>query len=268
MGDNQKYVLISYASKDKKYLKYAHQFKKNLKSLGIVNYDITYLDIPKDLNYWKDEYKKDKIKKELICLQKPTLILNKLNLYKMPIICVDIDSKLIKKPILPNEYFDNCFIFRKNRKLLSVTNGFHVHNYTENSIRFLKIWEYLCQNPELTYLSDHWRLKISLDLIKQENENNMLKKISYFKKTIILDGINLYNNTYIEGFTRLNDNIKYFDLFNHKIDSSINSIDKSNLSKKKILKKSNPCVPMGFPMGTILPSNKPIKINKIKKPKR
>jgi hypothetical protein len=222
MRNSQNYILISYVSKDRQYLKYARQFKKNLKKINITNYDITYVDKPKDLKYWKDEYTDLKIKKEIVCLQKPTLILNKLKQYQMPVICVDIDSQLKSKPVLPPQYFDNGFIFRKDRKRLSVTNGYHVHNYTEKSIRFLEMWEYLCQNPELTYLSDHHRLKCAIDLI--EDENRILKN-----KTVILDVINLYNNVYIEGLTRVNKNVEYRSInVSRPIKKSIKSTNRRN----------------------------------------
>lgn len=224
MRNAQNYMLISYTSKDKKYLNYARQFKKQLKKLNINNYDITYLDKPTDLNYWTDEYSDLKIKKELICLQKPALIISKLNQYKMPIICVDIDSKLTSKPILPPQHFDNCFIFRKNKKHLSVTNGFHIHNYSQNSIRFLKMWDYLCQYPELTYLSDHHRLKCVITMI--EDENRILKN-----KTIILDIFNNYQNVYIEGLTRVNQNVQYKNI------ESDRQIKKQLRRKKQIIKK-------------------------------
>ena len=189
------YILISYATNDSQYLKYAETFVQNLNKLKINKYFIDLLEVPKNLNYWNNELNDVKVKKELICLQKPALILKYLQKYKTTIVCVDIDSILIRKPVI----FEDCdigLIFRPNR-LLSISNGLHFYNYTSNSIRFLEMWNYLCKYPELTYLSDHHRLSSITDWIRFENK--------IIKDKIKIKNIyNEYKSIYIEGLTRQN----------------------------------------------------------------
>ncbi|MCF7910863.1 glycosyltransferase family 2 protein [Candidatus Pacearchaeota archaeon] len=219
------YMIIIIIPKLKQSLIKLRKFKKNLKNLGIKNYNLIYLDIPNKLNYWQDEYDDNKIKQELINLQIPTILIENLNQYQFPIVYSDLNLEIFNILKLPDQYFDVCFDLKKT--------NFHIYNYTEKSLRFLKIWEYLCQNIELSYLNYLDRFKLVIDLI--ENENKLIEN-----KTII-------------NKTQLN-------IFNKKI------IFKKN--KNKIKKKQSVAIPMGFPIPDSQKEKNIHKINRIKKPIR
>jgi len=197
------YILISSASKDEKYLRRSNYFINRLQELDINNYEIEYIDLPKDMNCWLDKYDSKRIKKELICLQKPKIIKDKLKKHNKPIISIDIDSYLLSKPILPKRDFDIAFIFRP-RKLLSVTNGFHIWKPTDYTYRFLDMWIYLCDWPGLTYLTDHHRLH---HLINMVNEEQKIKSINW--ECQIINVFEEYKDLYIEGLIRQNDDPSY-----------------------------------------------------------
>ena len=206
LKSTQDYVLISSVSKDEKYLNYSNEFIKRLTDLNIYNYEIEYIDLPKDMSHWSDKYEYKRIKKELICLQKPNIIKNKLKKYNKPIICVDIDSYLLSKPILPKREFDIGFIFRP-KKVLSVTNGFHIWKPTKYTYRFLDMWGYLCEWPEFTYLSDHHRLYHLINIVQEEQK---IKTINW--ECQIINLFDEYKDLYIEGLNRQNDNTSYTTL--------------------------------------------------------
>jgi len=203
ISEQSDYILFSYVTKDEKYLKLSNDFIENLKKLNVYNYEIEYLDLPSNMNYWTDKFDYNRIKKELICLQKPHLIKEKLQKYNKPIICIDIDSYLLSQPVIPQEKFDIAFIFRPKRKL-SVTNGLHIWNPTSNTYRFLDMWAYLCDWPEFTYLSDHHRLFTLVNLIRDE------KKASFIDVDFhIVNIFEQYKNLYIEGINGQKENTSY-----------------------------------------------------------
>jgi len=200
---NQDYVLISYATKDKKYTEYSKSFIKNLKDLNIYEYEIEYLDLPDNMNYWVNDFDYKRIKKELICLKKPGIIKEKLKKYNKPVICVDIDSYLLSKPIIPNQQFDIAFIFRPKRKL-AVTNGFHIWRPNKHTYRFLDMWSYLCDWPEFTYLSDHHRLFNLINIIKSEEQASFVDTTCK-----IINVFNYYKDLYIEGINGQKESLYY-----------------------------------------------------------
>jgi hypothetical protein len=170
------YIIVSYATEDKKYLNYANRFLNNLKKLDILNYDITYIkpfnseDAQKIWNY-----KLDKIiaPKRLAALYKPTIILDKILQYKKMIIFMDIDAILTGKPNFSEikNSFDVGITYKiDNNNNLPICDAVHVYNYTENAIRLLKSWKSFCDISNISYFGDHRRLNILINLFQEENK--------------------------------------------------------------------------------------------------
>jgi len=192
------YIIVSYATKDEKYLNYATRFINNLNNLNIQNYDITYID-PFDSKeaqkIWN--YNLDKLiaPKRLAALYKPTIILDKLLQYKKTIIFMDVDAILSGIPDLSNikEPFDIGISYKFNyHQKLPISDAVHVYNYTDNSIRLLKSWKTFCDCYNISYFGDHRRLNILLNLFEEENyifDTN-------FKK---IDVTNIFRDIFIEN---------------------------------------------------------------------
>lgn len=82
------------------------------------------------------------------CCYKPKFILEKLLTYKKPLLWVDADAIIIKKPIIDN-FLNDDFAFRfkydeKNNKK-SIRSGTIFINFTNQAINFLKAWDLECQ---------------------------------------------------------------------------------------------------------------------------
>ena len=144
----QDYTIISYATKNQKYLDYAKRLNQFFADYNVNNHHICF-------------YEPVSFKMEG-CLIKPSFILNELLKRQKPVLCIDVDSIINKYPyeidkfISQNNDFDIGFVFTPERKNI-ISNGIHLWNYTNNAIIFLYYWKTLCDNPKLKTL-DHHRL--------------------------------------------------------------------------------------------------------------
>jgi hypothetical protein len=184
------YMVCSFATIDKIYLNYAKRLRKQLEDLKC-EYDIEYLFPPKKNSYknWK-YYNIGYIiaQKQIICLQKPTIILEKLLKYKKPILYVDIDCLIHKLPIINTNDFDMGYIYRSSyRKNISPINyipyidGAHLYNYTKGAINFLKLWKYLCDNPDLSYYGDHRRFWLTINMLQNDKNYKLINITKNFQ---------------------------------------------------------------------------------------
>ena len=189
------YIIVSYATKDEKFLNYADRFLKNLKNLNIQNYDITYIesfDPEKAQKVWDYQIDKMRSAKRLAALCKPTIILNKLLKNKKMIIFMDIDAILTGTPNFSKftTPFDVGIAYRPNNNL-PMCDAVHVYNYTENAIRLLKSWKSFCDISNISYFGDHRRLDILINLFKEENR--------FFKKDFkSVDVTDVFKNIFKE----------------------------------------------------------------------
>lgn len=157
-------LIISYATENQKYLNFANRLIQNFADVGYNSYHITY-------------YPEVKTKMEG-CLIKPSFILDQLLYHKKPVLCIDIDSIIIKKPTpFYCDNYDIGFVYTPEKKNI-ITNGIHLWGYTNNSIKFLERWKKLCNNNSLHTL-DHKRLiQVFFELGNEIDWINIRKCIS------------------------------------------------------------------------------------------
>lgn len=136
-------LIISYATQNKLYTDYSQQLIRNFNKVGHSDYHIEY-------------YPAVNTKAEG-CLIKPKFILDQLEKYKKPVLCIDVDSILDEKPKeLDCSNYDIGLVFTPDRKNM-ISNGIHFWSTSDNSIDFLNRWRILCESKTLTSL-DHHRL--------------------------------------------------------------------------------------------------------------
>jgi len=141
----EEYIIISYATKNQKYLDYTERLINFFLLYNINNYHIRFYDSVSS--------------KMEGCLLKPSFILDELLIRKHSVLCIDIDSIITDYPytlLQLENTFDIGFVFTPERKNL-ISNGIHIFNYTTNTISFLNRWNQLCKDKKLTSL-DHHRL--------------------------------------------------------------------------------------------------------------
>jgi hypothetical protein len=172
-------LILSYATKDKKYLNYADRLIQNFAALKYKDYKIIYY--PSCNNKYDG------------CNIKPTVILEQLLYYKKQILVIDVDSIIKEYPKISNYVdYDIGFVYTPERKN-KITNGIHLWNYTNNTINFLKRWQYLCNDKKLRSL-DHHRLIQTFEEFKNKlNIINIRKDISNW----FIAELN-YNNSYVK----------------------------------------------------------------------
>lgn len=108
------------------------------------------------------------------CCYKPKFLLEKLLVYKKPLLWIDADAIIIKKPFIDNflQYdFGFRFKYDEKDKKQGIRSGTIFINYSEESIEFLKKWDQECQkelnNPKRTY--EVWDQNCLYKLIDQYN---------------------------------------------------------------------------------------------------
>lgn len=188
-------LILSYATKDPKYLKFAEKLLKNFERLKINNYYIEYIEpINPDISVkiWNYKINKNLSQKRWAALQKPRIILDYLLKVQEPVLFIDVDSQLKSNPIINNINFDLGIVYRNSSKL-PIRSSIHIHNYTENQIRFLESWKFLCENYNLTYFGDHRRLYYLMKLYQEENQH--FKKFNNFKIENLTE---YFNNIFVE----------------------------------------------------------------------
>jgi len=84
------------------------------------------------------------------CCYKPQFLLEKLLEFKKPILWVDADGLIIKKPII-DAFVNEDIAIRVNydsntQKIKGINSATIFINYTEEAISFLKAWDRKCQN--------------------------------------------------------------------------------------------------------------------------
>jgi len=172
-------LILSYATKDQKYLDYADRLIQNFANVNYQDYKIIYY--PPHNNKWTG------------CNIKPTFILEQLSEYKQKLLIIDIDSVIKKTPkkIINPTNFDIGFVFTPELKN-PITNGIHLWNFTDNTIMFLKRWKELCDDKSLPKLDHHKLIQTVNEFKYKMNLINIRKDISSW----FVAELN-YNNSHI-----------------------------------------------------------------------
>ena len=171
-------LILSYATKDKKYLDYANRLIQNFADLKYKKYKIIYY--PQQQNKFTG------------CNLKPTFILEQLQYYKKQILIIDVDSIIKEYPsILNYDNFDIGLVYTPEKKN-KVTNSIHLWNYTNNTINFLKRWKELCDDKTLSQLDHHKLIRTISQFDKQLKFIDIRKDISnWFKAELSKNNIYL-----------------------------------------------------------------------------
>lgn len=123
-------TVISFYTKDWRYSEYASKMRKDCDLLQIDN---VIEELPSTGSYLKNT-----------CL-KPRFILDKLKQLKSPVLWVDVDAKIMKRPdIFCIDDFDKRYDFAAKKMSEQRTRTWHVGtiycNYTHAMIQFLEEW--------------------------------------------------------------------------------------------------------------------------------
>ncbi len=154
-------VIISYYTKNTVYEKEMEGLIETCDELGL-QYDIEGIS---DLGSW-----------EANCNFKPSFILKKLKELKRPVLWVDCDTAILKKP----QEFDCDISFGINEKLdakdpSKIFAGTVFINYTAKSLSFLKAW--------IERIALEMQKKQPIDLIEQES----LRDLFFLQKDLKID---------------------------------------------------------------------------------
>lgn len=171
----EKFKVISFYSEPKKdstyYTDCYKKFKADCDKFS-VDYDIKKLE--GHGNYYKNTR------------MKPQFILDAINKFKMPVMWMDIDTKLKSKPVIPRGDFDICCVRHsiKNQPYL-----FYAHllyfRYNDEVVSFLKDWVKKCKECKNEKAGDH-----SLLFKVLKNHSNL--KIKYIEKPFCGFGLSPY----------------------------------------------------------------------------
>ncbi len=131
------------------------------------------------------------------CCYKPKYILEKLITHKKPLLWVDADAIIVKKPIIDNFLnYDFGFRFKydENKNKKSIRSGTIFINYTPESINFLKTWDIECQKQlnDQNKVHEVWDERCLYKLIREDKF-----KITFYELPI----------SYCKIFDKFNDKV-------------------------------------------------------------
>lgn len=156
MNENNYPIIISFYTNTWEYPNYAKKMKLSCEKLGLEHYIVE----EKDTGNWLKNTAK-----------KPSFIYKTLQHFQTPLLWIDVDGSILKKP----ELLKNCdFDFAARKKDSKQSRVWHVgtmfFNYTEPSLNFLKLWN---ERMETVDSSD----ELCLDIIWKE-QSDIIKKLS------------------------------------------------------------------------------------------
>jgi hypothetical protein len=123
-----KSIIVSFFTKNTLYSKEAEELIASCKA-----WNLDYcIEARENLGKWDKN-----------CCQKPLFILEKLKLFKCPVVWVDVDAIILQKPLFELEDYDLALFIRK--KPLLVRSGTIYCNYTPQTLKLLERWHERCE---------------------------------------------------------------------------------------------------------------------------